>query len=539
MSKLPDVRERSGPRRVAAMLTAAAAALASLAIAPWFALAQPDPADSEPGPTAAATRPATTRPAGPAEAPATQVVGRAGTLTRLAARPALTPDQAKAKADELRAAYAKPAAEWPKPTIDAGVEFVELGLVRRPQFPPENPFTEAKAELGQMLFFDPRLSGSGQIACASCHEPELGWSDGRAVSFGHARSPLRRNAPALTNVWSRKSLFWDGRADTLEHQALEPIAASDEMNADAGKMVALLAEQGEYRKRFAAVFDGEGDGADAKGKPAAERPAGGEGTGPDDEKPATGANRKSVVKKNADEQGNAIPDASVVTIDRVARALATYERTIASRASDFDRFLAGKADVLSDSAVRGLHLFRTDARCANCHMGPTLTDEQFHDVGLSYYGRELEDLGRYGFTRDPKDAGKFRTPSLRNLPRTGPYMHNGLFELRGVLNLYNAGMPALRPRADQADDPKFPVKSPLLKPLGLNRQDLEDLLAFLGSLEETKLRVRPPALPGITPAVAGPMRTPTTRPTVVRRLPPQGPRLSATTRPATRTADGE
>jgi cytochrome c peroxidase len=193
-----------------------------------------------------------------------------------------------------------------------------------------------------------------------------------------------------------------------------------------------------------------------------------------------------------------------VTIERIARAIATFERTIVSRPSAFDKFLKGEREALSDSAVRGLHLFRTDARCANCHMGPLLTDEKFHDLGLSYYGRKLQDLGRYEVTKDAKDVGKFRTPSLRNVTRHGPYMHNGLFDLDGVLRMYNAGMATLRRKEHQKDDPLFPTKSPLLKPLALNKRDLADLRAFLGALEEVRLRVRQPDLPGLENAAGKP-----------------------------------
>jgi len=396
----------------------------------------------------AATRP-TTRPAAGAQAGegAGEETERSG-FTRIQPRAELTPAEYEAKAKALREAYAKPPAEWPKATIDEGVKYVEIGLPEAPVFPAENPYTEAKAELGRQLFFDPRLSGSGQIACASCHEAELGWSDGRTTSFGHGRAMLTRNSPTLNNIWARTSLFWDGRVKTLEDQVMMPIVAQDEMRSDPDEVVKRLAADPKYVRRFKAVFD---DGAD----------------------PA-----------KAD-------DAKAVTMERVAKAVATFERTIVSRTSAFDRFLKGKHDALSDSAVRGLHLFRTDARCANCHMGPTFSDEQFHNLGLTYYGRKLQDLGRYEVTKDARDVGAFKTPSLRNLPRTGPYMHNGLFDLDGVLRMYNVGMPNIRPKPEQKGDPLFPVKSPLLKPLALNGRDLEDLRAFLDSLQETRLRVRP------------------------------------------------
>ena len=332
------------------------------------------------------------------------------------------------------------------------MEFIEFGPVPKPQFPADNPYSEAKAELGKRLFFDPRLSASSAIACASCHEPQLGWSDGRSTSFGHARSAGARNAPTLNNISQRKSFFWDGRAATLEEQAIAPIEDEKEMHADPKTVIARLSEQPAYKKEFATVF---GDDA--------------------------------------------------ITMERIAQAIATFERTIVSRPSTFDHFLRGERDALSDSAIRGLHLFRNEARCVNCHMGPLFTDEKFHDLGLSYYGRELQDLGRYEVTHKPEDVGKFKTPSLRNISQTGPYMHNGLFDLKGVLRMYNAGMATLRRKPAQANDPLFPTKSPHLQPLGLNGQDLADLKSFLESLEELRLRVRPPTLPGLS-AAAPPAR---------------------------------
>ena len=365
-------------------------------------------------------------------------------VTRLPPRAALTSEQYHELAAQLRAAYAKPSAQWPAPTLDAEVKprFVELGLLPPVPYPTNNLYSEAKAELGKKLFFDPRLSGSGQIACASCHDPELGWGDGRAVAFGHGRKATKRNAPTLVNVGQHKTLFWDGRAASLEAQARDVLLNEDEMRGDLPAIEARLGAMAGYTNEFAAAF----------GSPE-------------------------------------------VTATRIVRALATFERTIVSRANAFDSFVRGNTNALGDEAVRGLHLFRTTARCANCHFGPTFSDELFHNAGLSYYGRKLQDLGRHDVTQAAADVGAFKTPTLRNLPRTAPYMHNGLFDLTGVLNLYNAGMPTLRRKPEQKDDPKFPVKSALLKPLALNRQDLADLKAFLESLEETRLRVRPPELP--------------------------------------------
>ena len=362
---------------------------------------------------------------------------------RVEERPELTDEQLSTKAAELRALYSKPPSEWPKATIDEGVEFVELGLLPPPPEPADNPTTKQKVELGKALFFDPRLSGSGQFSCASCHDPDLAWADGRTVSFGHDRKAGKRNAPSVMNAAHAQNLFWDGRAESLEKQAVGPIMAEVEMNAEPDVAVQRIIDEKGYAPMFAAAFGDE-----------------------------------------------------TVDLDRITKALAAFQRTIVGGRSKFDSFLKGNPSALSDSAVRGLHLFRTDARCINCHSGPAMSDWKFHDLGISNYGRALEDRGRYDITKDPKDMGAFRTPPLRNVTQTRPYMHSGLFEMNELLVLYNAGMANPRPRKDQVDDPLFPKKSALLKPLGLNDQDIEDLEAFLKSTEESRARVRPPKLPG-------------------------------------------
>ncbi len=363
----------------------------------------------------------------------------APTPRRLPPRPELSAEAYARVIAELRLAYAKPPAEWPAPQIDAGVSFVEIAPAPAPVYPAENPYAKAKAELGQHLFFDPRLSGSGQIACASCHDPDLAWADGRTTSFGHDRTALKRNSPTLINVSHVPRLFWDGRAASLEAQVIDVILNQEEMRNDAASVAARLMRVPAYPGRFAEAFGTPG-----------------------------------------------------ITLERVAEAIATFERGLVSRTNKLDTFLRGKSEALNDSALRGLHLFRTDARCANCHHGPTLSDGRFHNENLTYYGREFEDLGRYRVTREAADVGRFKTPTLRNIPRTGPYMHNGLFpHLEGILRAYNAGMGEVRPKPHQVGDPLFPKKSPHLRSLGLNEQDLTDLRAFLETLAETPLRVRP------------------------------------------------
>lgn len=346
-------------------------------------------------------------------------------------------------ASGLRRQYAGPPASWPDAHVDDGVAFVELGPAPEPAFPEHNPWSAEKEALGRALFFDGRLSGTGTMSCASCHTAELGWADGRTTSFGHGARALPRNAPTVRNAGFVPRLFWDGRAASLEAQALSVFENDDEMHASAAGIEARLAGSAGYRRMFLAAFG--------------------------DEQP---------------------------TIERVVQAIATFERTIVSDGSSaFDRFLSGDGDALSDDALAGLHLFRTKARCANCHHGPLLTDHGFHDVGLSYYGRKFEDLGRYRVTGDPADVGRFKTPSLRNVARTAPYMHNGLFGLEGVVNMYSAGMPTLKPKPDQLDDPLFPRKSPLLQKLDLNADEKRQLLAFLDALTERPRRVRAPELP--------------------------------------------
>ncbi|MEM1028265.1 MAG: cytochrome c peroxidase [Planctomycetota bacterium] len=343
----------------------------------------------------------------------------------------------------LREAYSKPPAEWPAMMVDEGVEAVELGLLPDVEFPDDNPYTKEKAELGRQLFYDPRLSASGEMACASCHDPDLGWADGRTVSFGRQRRELQRNAASVMNTGYLDILFWDGRADSLEDLTLEVIENEDEMHGVGEEVAKIINDIPEYREQVKAVF-GEDE----------------------------------------------------VSIDVITKSVATFVRTINGGRSDFDRFLKGRPDALSDAALRGLHLFRTKALCMNCHHGPTLSDNLLHATGLSLYGTLREDLGAYHITGDPDDSGKFKTPPLRHVSRTGPYMHHGLFEsLLVTVRAYNGGMIKPRAKKDRPNDPLLPKNSPLLHELNLTDSALHDLVAFLEALEEPHRRVLPPKLP--------------------------------------------
>ncbi len=369
-----------------------------------------------------------------------------GAQARKPPRPERSTAERATAAERLREVYCRDPAAWPAPIVDEGVAWREIGLLPDVVHPEANPLSAAKEKLGKTLFFDARLSASGKIACVSCHVPSLGWADGRVVSQPHVVAPAR-NTPSIRNAVFQSALFWDGRAASLEQQAEEALTNPTEMAASREQIVGMLERSPGYRKLFRDAFPG--------------RP---------------------------------------MSFAAAVEAVACFERTVVGGRSRFDAFLRGDNAALSDGELLGLDLFRREARCLNCHHGPVFSDGRFHDLGLSYYGRSKEDLGRHVITGAATDTGRFRTPSLRDVTRTPPLMHTGMFELAGVLNMYNAGMVTLKRQDFQKNDPLFPVKSPHLKPLGLNRQDLADLAAFLGTLEEPKHRERPPPLPEIDDA---------------------------------------
>ncbi|WP_075344352.1 cytochrome-c peroxidase [Tenacibaculum agarivorans] len=339
--------------------------------------------------------------------------------------------------------YKRPIEEWPSPTIDKGVEWEEMKPLRLNKTLFED-MKKADVILGKTLFFDPRLSSSNQISCSSCHHPEMGWTTHTEKSIGHNRALSKRNAPSLFNVFSKNNLFWDGRSLDLEDQALQPIKAHDEMNMDPKKLPSKIYKIKGYRQLFQDAF-------------------------------------------NSDE----------ISVKKIVKALAAFQRTIKSQSSRVDGFMRGRYDVLNDNEIKGLHLFRTKARCMNCHNGEYLTDQNFHNIGLTYYKREEEDLGLYNITKKAKDVGKFSTPSLRDLLNTRPWMHNGLFhDLIGIVNIYNSGMQMVNPRSEgQYKDSLHPVTDSLIQPLGLTEKEIEDLAAFLKALNGTKYKMPIPKIP--------------------------------------------
>lgn len=339
--------------------------------------------------------------------------------------------------------YKKPISQWPKPTIDQGVAWEEMTSIKR-----DTAYftTQDKPEviLGKMLFFDPKLSKSQQISCSSCHDPEMGWTDRRQVALGHDHLEGRRNTPSLYNIADRKVFFWDGRANSIEEQAVGPLTAHNEMAMNIAELPERLSQVKGYLPLFESAY----------GSPE-------------------------------------------ITNEKIIRAIAAFQRTIKSQPSRVDHFIDGKYNYLTDQEIYGMHLFRTKGRCMNCHFGKDLTDDSFHNIGLTYYKRFYEDLGRYKVTNNPDDVGKFKTPSLRDLNNTRPWMHNGLFDdLQGIVNLYNSGMHMIDPTQEQKlQDPLYPVTDSLMKPLKLTRDEVKAIVSFLEALSGSRFKMDRPDFP--------------------------------------------
>ncbi|WP_423779653.1 cytochrome-c peroxidase [Chryseobacterium indologenes] len=339
--------------------------------------------------------------------------------------------------------YKRPVQYWPKPTVDAEVKWKEFEAI---EWDSNYYDTQELPEviLGKKLFFDPKLSQSSQVSCSSCHNPELGWADGQEVALGTDHLQGKRNTQSLFNIADRQSYFWDGRAKTLEEQLVGPISAHNEMNMKPEKLAGKLSKFKEYKKLFKDVYQTD-----------------------------------------------------KITFDKIAKALSTFQRTIRSQPSKLDKFIKGDYKALSDKEIYGMHLFRTKARCMNCHYGKNLTDESFHNIGLTYYKREYEDLGLYHITKNSDDTGKFKTPSLRDLDYTAPWMHNGLMDdMHGVVSLYNSGMQMINPTPEEKKaDPNFPVTDHLIKPLHLNEQEIDAIVAFLKSMSGSYYKMPRPEIP--------------------------------------------
>ena len=326
--------------------------------------------------------------------------------------------------DELRKAYSKPISDWIKPTIDKGVKYKEMESIKE-----TSDKKSDLVKLGIRFFNEPRFSTSMEMSCATCHAPNKAFTEHTKTSAGHNGLKGERNSPTLYGSMEGKHFFWDGSAASLEEQALGPIANPVEMAMPIEELKKRLKSMSGYEKDLTNIY---GD--------------------------------------------------SELTLKRVTNAIAAYERTIKPPRTKYDEFLDGNVSALNDRELLGLHLFRTKARCMNCHSGKYLSDGEFHNLGLTYYGRDkYEDFGRYKISGENEDMGKFKTPTLRQLVNTYPYMHNGLMpKLRGIINTYNAGMFTVKARTEeQKNDPRFPKKSVLLKKLKLTKEEKLALESFL------------------------------------------------------------
>ena len=341
--------------------------------------------------------------------------------------------------------YRDPQADWPRLQTLDGRDIEPLAaLPEQPDFPANNPFSEAKAALGKRLFFDPRLSASNQIACASCHDPSLGWADGRHKAVGQDRQIGPMNTPTVLNAGFKNRLFWDGRAPDLETQVRASWSNPIEMAADPVQAARQLGSVSGYAPLFAEAY---GD--------------------------------------------------SEVTVARIEQAIATFMRTLNTPNTRFDRFMRGERDTFTVAEIRGLDLFRGKANCVRCHNGALLSDGEFHHLGTSVHGIGNY-LGRYRETGAPEDVGAFQTPGLRNIGRTAPYMHNGFGEgidLRSLLALYNMGWWQNAPPGEKTRDVPLARLSPLIEPLGLTADDMDDLEAFLRTLDGRSQYMADPELP--------------------------------------------
>ncbi len=290
-----------------------------------------------------------------------------------------------------------------------------LGLPVVP-LPKDNPLTKEKAALGRALYFDPRLSVDSSVSCASCHSPGLGWSNALPVGIGIRGQKGTRSAPVIYNAAYLDLLFWDGRAKSLEDQATGPIQNPIEMGNGAGslpKVAARINAISGYKSWFIKVF----------GQPA--------------------------------------------TPDTLVKAIASYERTILSGNAPVDRYQAGDTKALSPQAARGFALFKGKANCTSCHVGFNFSDGDFRNLGVGM-NKPNPDLGRYDVTHDPADKGKFKTPTLREITESGPYMHDGSMKtLKEVVDFYDKG------------GEKNPNLDKQIVPLHLTAQEKTDLVAFL------------------------------------------------------------
>jgi cytochrome c peroxidase len=290
----------------------------------------------------------------------------------------------------------------------------------------EEKIVYSEVQLGEKLFFEPMLSRDSTVSCASCHKPEFAFADNSPTSKGVKNQFGGRNTPSAMNQTDRNYYFWDGRAETLEEQALGPIENPVEMDLPLSIAIRRLKHNSFYQKSFMAVYGQQ------------------------------------------------------VTEKLLAQAIATYEKSLETSNTPFDDYVSGRdTNAMSASAKRGLTIFNNKGKCFDCHFGPDFTgNDKFRNIGI-YNGKNLNDDGRYAITHNAKDLGAFKIPGLRNIAQTAPYMHNGMHKtLREVIDYYNEPDKYI-PNAINRD-------SLLKKPLGLTEDEKKDLENFLLSLSDRR-----------------------------------------------------
>ena len=300
-------------------------------------------------------------------------------------------------------------------------------------YPEENQPTPERVALGKVLYFDPRLSGDGVTSCATCHNPGLGWTDGRAKAVGFKGKELGRASPTIINVGYNTIQMWDGRNKSLEDQATGPLDSRCEMRSDIVILEKWLSTNAEYKALFTKAYPNEAIGR--------------------------------------------------VTL---SKAIASFERTIISNNSPFDRWLKGDAKAMTAQQIKGFRLFEDQRKgnCAICHSAPNFTDDGFHNIGLASHENPDADLGRFAIKRIPSLRGAFKTPTLRDVTMTAPYFHDGSVKtLADVVAHYKRG-------GDTKKD-----LSPDIKPLLLSNQEVEAIVAFMEALTSPQLQVTLPILP--------------------------------------------
>jgi len=353
----------------------------------------------------------------------------------------------------------------------AGTTYPPLApLPDKPPVPLDNPQTDAKVALGKMLFWDPRLGGDASTACVTCHEPAQGWAFSDSISRGYPATVHWRNSQTVLNSAFLGKLFWAGAAKSLEAQAPSAAKGAVAGNGENDVMETRLAFIPEYRKRFKQVF------------------------------------------------GTTWPQ-----IADAWRAIASFERTLIYNDTPLDRYLKGDKTALNEQQLRGMALFNGKAGCIRCHNGALASDEKYYNLGVppadrweedglaqisfryeqyakgvteEIYRKIKDDAGLYYRTKRKEDMGKFRTPPLRYITYTAPYMHNGAFwDLEEVVQFYNAG----GGENEFTDGTMASNKTPLLKPLGLSDGEVADLVAFLEAFSGDEFKVDPPKLPPYAP----------------------------------------